>query len=87
MIDVLLYRVQLAACVSSMIKTDYPDKWPGIAEKLVTNLESDKHNTWLGSLICLYQLVKNFELVSVSLLSLTFTHPVRVSFSYRTNMV
>jgi len=56
-----LYRVQLAACVSSMIKSDYPDKWPGIAEKIVTNLESDKHNTWLGSLICLYQLVKNFE--------------------------
>jgi len=59
--DVDLYRVQLAACVSSIIKSDYPDKWPGIAEKIVTNLESDKHDTWLGTLICLYQLVKSFE--------------------------
>jgi len=71
-----LYRVQLAACLSSIVKTDYPDKWPGIAEKIVTNLESDKHNTWLGSLICLYQLVKNFEYVSVSVLSFTFTRTV-----------
>ena len=55
------YRVQLAACISTIIKCDYPDKWPGIAEKIVTNLESDSHNTWLGSLICLYQLVKHFE--------------------------
>lgn len=54
-------RVQLSACVSAIIKSDYPDKWPSIAEKIVTNLESNKHNTWLGSLICLYQLVKNFE--------------------------
>ena len=51
----------MAACITSVIKSDYPDKWPGIAEKIVTNLESDKHSTWLGSLICLYQLVKNFE--------------------------
>ena len=58
-------RVQLASCVSVIIKSDYPDRWPAVAEKIVTNLESDKHDTWLGSLVCLYQLVKNFEYVSV----------------------
>ena len=70
--SVIGYRVQLAACVSAIIKNDYPEKWPGIADKIVTNMESDKHSTWLGSLVCLYQLVKNFESVSLSFWSLPF---------------
>jgi len=49
-----LITVQLAACVTSVIKSNYPDKWPGTAERTVTtNLKSDKHEMWLGSLICL----------------------------------
>ncbi|KAK2154166.1 hypothetical protein LSH36_275g06021 [Paralvinella palmiformis] len=54
-------RVQLAVCISQLIKYDYPARWPGIAEKVAMYLQSDAHNTWMGALICLYQLVKNFE--------------------------
>ena len=54
-------RVQLTVCVSQMVKHDYPGRWPGIAEKVAMYLQSDKADTWLGALLCLYQLVKNFE--------------------------
>ena len=54
-------RVQLAVCISQMVKHDYPGRWPGIAEKVAMFLQSDQHDTWMGALICLYQLVKNFE--------------------------
>jgi hypothetical protein len=54
-------RVQLAVCISQMVKHDYPGRWPGIAEKVAMFLQSDQHETWMGALICLHQLVKNFE--------------------------
>lgn len=54
-------RVQLACCVTQLVKHDYPGKWPGIAEKVLGFLQSERHDTWLGSLICLQQLVKNYE--------------------------
>ena len=56
-----LDRVQQAVCISQMVKHDYPGRWPGIAEKVAMFLQSDQHVTWMGALICLYQLVKNFE--------------------------
>ena len=54
-------RAQLSVCVSQIVKQDYPVKWPGIAEKVLGYLQSDRHDTWLGALVCLYSLVKNFE--------------------------
>ena len=59
----LLFRVQLAVCVSHLVKLDYPHKWPAIVERVAMYLQSDQHDTWLGALICLYQLVKTFEWV------------------------
>lgn len=56
-----LFRVQLAVCVSHIVKHDFPGKWPNLAEKIHGYLKSDRHDTWLGALLCLYQLVKNFE--------------------------
>lgn len=54
-------RVQLTVCISIMVKHDYPGRWPGIAEKVAMYLQSQEANTWLGALLCLYQLIKNFE--------------------------
>lgn len=54
-------RVQLSVCVTIIVKSDYPGRWPGFLEKIMTYISSDQHNTWLGSLICLYKLVKHFE--------------------------
>lgn len=44
-----------------MIKEDYPNKWPNLVEKIVFYLQPDKVAGWLGILLCLYQLVKNYE--------------------------
>uniref|UniRef100_A0A665TGQ4 Importin N-terminal domain-containing protein n=1 Tax=Echeneis naucrates TaxID=173247 RepID=A0A665TGQ4_ECHNA len=54
-------RVQLTTCIHHMIKHDYPGKWTAIVDKIVFYLQSDNSAGWLGILLCLYQLVKNYE--------------------------
>jgi len=58
---IVVDRVQLAVCISQLVKHDYPGKWPGIAEKVALYLQSDRVETWMGALVALYHLVKNFE--------------------------
>lgn len=48
-----------------MIKHDYPSKWTAIVDKIGFYLQSDNSAGWLGILLCLYQLVKNYEYVSI----------------------
>jgi hypothetical protein len=43
------------------MKLDYPGRWPDVPEKIGVYLETGGKEVWLGSLLCLYQLVKNFE--------------------------
>uniref|UniRef100_A0A4W4GGK0 Importin N-terminal domain-containing protein n=1 Tax=Electrophorus electricus TaxID=8005 RepID=A0A4W4GGK0_ELEEL len=54
-------RVQLTTCIHHMIKHDYPGKWTAIVDKIGFYLQSDNSACWLGILLCLYQLVKNYE--------------------------
>nr|XP_061796203.1 importin-7-like [Nerophis lumbriciformis] len=54
-------RVQLTTCIHHMIKHDYPAKWTTIVDKIGFYLQSDNPTGWLGILLCLYQLVKNYE--------------------------
>ncbi|XP_041929770.1 importin-7 isoform X2 [Alosa pseudoharengus] len=54
-------RVQLTTCIHHMIKQDYPGKWTAIVDKIAFYLQSDNSSAWLGILLCLYQLVKNYE--------------------------
>lgn len=54
-------RVQLTTCIHHMIKHDYPGKWTTIVDKIGFYLQSDNSGAWLGILLCLYQLVKNYE--------------------------
>uniref|UniRef100_A0AAQ4QTP5 Importin N-terminal domain-containing protein n=1 Tax=Gasterosteus aculeatus aculeatus TaxID=481459 RepID=A0AAQ4QTP5_GASAC len=54
-------RVQLTTCIHHMIKHDYPGKWTTIVDKIGFYLQSDNTSGWLGILLCLYQLVKNYE--------------------------
>ncbi|GFY57812.1 importin-7 [Trichonephila inaurata madagascariensis] len=65
-VDALVYaadliRVQLAVCVSNIVKYDFPGKWTGIVDKISVYLQMNDTNVCMGSLLCLYQLVKNFE--------------------------
>ncbi|KFM76182.1 Importin-7, partial [Stegodyphus mimosarum] len=56
-----LIRVQLAVCVSNIVKHDFPGKWTGIVDKISVYLQMNDSNVCMGALLCLYQLVKNFE--------------------------
>uniref|UniRef100_A0A8C7U101 Importin 7 n=1 Tax=Oncorhynchus mykiss TaxID=8022 RepID=A0A8C7U101_ONCMY len=54
-------ELQLTTCIHHMIKHDYPGKWTAIVDKIGFYLQSDNSAGWLGILLCLYQLVKNYE--------------------------
>ena len=56
-----IIRIQLAVCVSQIVKHDFPGRWPQIVDKISINLQNPDPSGWLGSLLCLYQLVKNYE--------------------------
>ncbi|KAK7864998.1 hypothetical protein R5R35_000025 [Gryllus longicercus] len=56
-----LIRVQLAVCVSNIVKHDFPARWTQIVDKISIYLQNPDASGWSGALLCLYQLVKNFE--------------------------
>ncbi|XP_043915217.1 importin-7 [Protopterus annectens] len=55
------FRVQLTTCIHHIIKHDYPGCWTALVDKIGFYLQSDNSACWLGILLCLYQLVKNYE--------------------------
>lgn len=56
-----LVRVQLAVCTYQMVKYDFPNRWTNIVDKISIYLQNPDTSLWNGSLLCLYQLVKNYE--------------------------
>ncbi|XP_053574782.1 importin-8 [Bombina bombina] len=56
-----LVRAQLTLCLRVIIKHDFPGRWTGVVDKIGFYLQSNNSGSWLGSLLCLYQLVKNYE--------------------------
>lgn len=56
-----IIRVQLAICVNHIIKSDFPGRWTQIVDKISIYLQNPDVNGWSGALMCMYQLVKNYE--------------------------
>ncbi|XP_037369985.1 importin-8 isoform X1 [Talpa occidentalis] len=56
-----LVRVQLTMCLRAIIKYDFPGHWPTVVDRIDHYLRSQSSSSWLGSLLCLYQLVKTYE--------------------------
>ncbi|XP_014261678.1 importin-7 isoform X2 [Cimex lectularius] len=56
-----LIQVQLAVCIHTMVKHDFPERWTQIVDKISIYLQNPESAGWGGALLCLYQLVKNFE--------------------------
>ncbi|XP_069686580.1 importin-7 isoform X4 [Periplaneta americana] len=56
-----LIRIQLAVSVSNIVKHDFPGRWTQIVDKISIYLQNPDAAGWTGALMCLYQLVKNFE--------------------------
>lgn len=43
------------------MKHDFPGRWPQVVDKVSLILQNPEPSGWLGGLLCLYQLVKNYE--------------------------
>uniref|UniRef100_A0A670YDS0 Importin 8 n=1 Tax=Pseudonaja textilis TaxID=8673 RepID=A0A670YDS0_PSETE len=56
-----LVRAQLTMCLRAIIKHDFPGHWTAVVDKIGFYLQSSNSGSWLGSLLCLYQLVKTYE--------------------------
>lgn len=57
-----LVQVQLATCVYHILKADFPGRWPQIVTKIQAILmQSRAFDSCTGAILCLYQLVKNYE--------------------------
>ncbi|XP_020624388.1 importin-7-like [Orbicella faveolata] len=56
-----LIRIQLTVCVSQILRFDFPDKWPGVIDKVNGFLAENSQGTWMGALLTLYQVVKKYE--------------------------
>lgn len=56
-----LIRAQIAPCIFHIIKCDFPGRWPQIVDKINIFLQNRDYFGWSGALLCLYQLVKNYE--------------------------
>uniref|UniRef100_A0A8C1LKF6 Importin 8 n=1 Tax=Cyprinus carpio TaxID=7962 RepID=A0A8C1LKF6_CYPCA len=54
-------RAQLTVCLRAIIKHDFPGRWTGVVDKINLYLQSQNSGSWYGSLLALYQLVKNYE--------------------------
>ena len=54
-------RLQLTVCVSQILRHDFPDKWPGVIDKVNGYLAENSRATWMGALLTLYQIVKKYE--------------------------
>jgi len=44
-----------------ILKQDFPGKRPSVVEKVLMYLKSESHDTWLGALVCLHQLIRHFK--------------------------
>lgn len=56
-----IHSLQLATCVHHIIKHDFPGRWTQIVDKISIYFQNPDSNGWSGALLCLYQLVKNYE--------------------------
>ncbi|KAM0731269.1 Importin-7 [Formica fusca] len=56
-----IIRVQLAVCISNIVKHDFPGRWTQIVDKITIYLQNPDASCWPGVLLALHQLVKNFE--------------------------
>ncbi|CAJ0960718.1 unnamed protein product [Ranitomeya imitator] len=56
-----LVRAQLTLCLRVIIKYDFPGRWTGVVDKIGFYLQAASTGGWMGSLLCLYQLVKTYE--------------------------
>ncbi|XP_072048064.1 LOW QUALITY PROTEIN: importin-7-like [Amphiura filiformis] len=56
-----LIRVQLAVCLSVILKYDFPGRWDQVVDQMLHYISMENPQVWYGAFIAIYQLVKNYE--------------------------
>lgn len=54
-------RTQLCICLKTIIKHDFPSRWTRVVDKIHIHLQNPDADSWMGALLCLYQLIKTYE--------------------------
>jgi hypothetical protein len=57
----ILFRCQLITAAGTMIKCDFPSKWPQFINQIHTCLSTDNAETWTSVLLVFYTLVQYYE--------------------------
>lgn len=61
MLDNRNIYIHIATSIYHIIKCDFPGRWPDVVEKIRIFLQQNNYQSWTGSVLVLYQLVKNYE--------------------------
>ncbi|XP_059055104.1 importin-7 [Achroia grisella] len=56
-----ILQIQLCSCLKTIIKHDFPTRWTQIVDKIHIYLQNPDPDSCMGALLCLYQLIKNYE--------------------------
>lgn len=58
-----LIRVQLTACIKTLVTNDFPEQWPELLDTVVNLLQSDDLATVYGALLVNLEIFKSYRLV------------------------
>ncbi|CAJ0955968.1 unnamed protein product, partial [Mesorhabditis belari] len=54
-------RIHLCTAVQTIVRLDYPDKWPNLVAKITQLLSATDANQWLGAFLVIYKVSKVYE--------------------------
>lgn len=61
-------KVQLKTCLSTMTGEDFPEKWPGLIESVMSMIQSGQENQIEGGLLTLIEVLKVYRSVCIHIL-------------------
>lgn len=56
-----MIRIQLCVSLKTITKNDFPARWTEVVDKIHIYLQNPDPGSWMGALLCLYNLIKNYE--------------------------
>lgn len=56
-----MLRIQLCLALKIITKCDFPSRWTQVVDKIHIYLQNPDPSNWMGALLCLYNLIKNYE--------------------------
>lgn len=56
-----IIKVELSIGLKTITKHDFPTHWPEVVHKIFNYLQYENYGSWMGALLCLYNIIKNYE--------------------------